>query len=122
MTNDMRLARSLLACGAAADVRPRGNKMTALGLARQLGRHEIAQVIVKHQLAARPAKATVLLDLTATETETEATTTTGKRKSIEEADDDDDHVKEQQNVEPPSNKKAKNKKRKRRKKKQVTSS
>jgi hypothetical protein len=120
MTNDMRLARSLLACGAAADVRPRGNKMTALGLARQLGRHEIAQVIVKHQLATRPAKATVLLDLTATETE--ATTTTGKRKSREEADDDDDHVKEQQNVEPPSNKKAKKNKKKRRKKKKATAS
>ena len=118
MTNDMRLARSLLACGAAADVRPRGNKMTALGLARQLGRHEIAQVIVKHQLATRPAKATVLLDLTATE----ATTTTGKRKSREEADDDDDHLKEQQNVEPPSNKKAKKNKKKRRKKKKATSS
>ncbi|ELR19791.1 ankyrin repeat-containing protein [Acanthamoeba castellanii str. Neff] len=112
MTNDMGLARSLLACGAAADVRPRDNKMTALGLARQLGRHEIAQVIVKHQLATRPAKATGLLDLTATET----ATTSGKRKSRGEDDDGDDHAKEQ-NVEPSSNKKAKKKKKKKRRKK-----
>jgi hypothetical protein len=118
MTNDMGLARSLLACGAAAEVRLRNNKMSSLGLARHLGRHEIAQVIVKHQLATRPAKATGLPELTATET---ATTTSGKRKSsgVADDDDDDDHVKEQ-NVGPPSNKKAKKKKKKKKKRRKKT--